>query len=104
MKYTKTELKNMIDSSYGKDSKAKAAAGLYDSPEEFRITNLTANIRVIADLLCRMQDQLNICKEVYNDVEGVDIYKQAWRGMVDTMEWELEYWDRRVDEVIEGGE
>ena len=102
MKYTKTELKNMIDSTYEKDSKAKAAAGVYDNPEEFRITNLTANIRVIADLLCRMQDQLEICNKCFKDSD-TNIYEQAWRGMVENMEWDIEFWDRRLDEIIGGG-
>ena len=104
MKYTKTELKNLIDSTYEKDSKAKAAAGVYDNPEEFRITNLTANIRVIADMLCRMQDTLEDVQDFHDRFDNdINVYEQAWRGVVDMMEWDIGYWDRRVDEVIEGG-
>lgn len=104
MKYTKTELKNMIDSTYKKDGKAKAAAGVHDNPEEFRITNLTANIRVLAGMLCRMQDTLERCQDFHDTFNNdINVYEQAWRDVVDMMEWEIEYWDQRVDEVIEGG-
>jgi hypothetical protein len=101
MKYTKTELKNMIDASIEKDVKAKEAEGVSENVEEFRITNISAHIRVIADLLCRMQDQIELCNKYFKDSD-VNIYEQAWRGMIDDMEWDLEFWDRRLDEIING--
>ena len=102
MKYTENELRNMINSSFAKDTEAKAAAGVPDSIEEFNITNMSAYIRVVSDTLCRMQSQLRICKQVYKDFKDVNMYEQAWNGIVGDLEWTIEYYDKKLDEMIEG--
>lgn len=104
MKYTENELRSIINSSFAKDTKAKAAAGVQDSIEEFNITNITANIRVIADLLCRMQSLLSICNDVYKDLKDFNVYEQAWNEMVADMEWIIEYYDKKINDLIDGGE
>lgn len=103
MKYTENELRNMISSTFEQDTKLKEAAGLQDSIEEFNITNLTANIRVTADLLCRMQSTLNICSDAYKCVKDFNVYEQAWNSMVADMEWIIEYYEKKINEMIERG-